>query len=333
MGSKCKRGGHLDLKGQHYHQVRGFVVWEILSHSFGKVAGRFSWHQALWEPPPQHPMAGETLQEPRPQHLRLQSPSAAPQAQELRWGTLGASLPIPGAMTGTGLAAEMPWGSCHLGQSGSRHFVPDTGPPSRATQHSCSPSPDWEGAWHPPGVKRVWSQRVPRLPELQPRHVPFPKQPTTTPTPVPVPMWDKWYLLCWGSGAWASPRAPWACPPPAPPSGPSLQAGTRWSCALPSGSPGRWCSWCPWHLLSSSCPGHCPHSAPHTLPSCSSTPRAGLPRCWTAAAGAGSVPAGSPGGGSHPGPRCLWGSAPAPCLACQGERPPWCWAHSCRGSR
>lgn len=36
---------------------------------------------------------------------------------------------------GTRLAAEMPWGSCHLDQAGSRHFVPDTGPPSRATQH------------------------------------------------------------------------------------------------------------------------------------------------------------------------------------------------------
>lgn len=87
--------GHLDLKGQHYHQIRVFVVWEILSHSFGKVAGRFSWYQALWEPPPQHPKAGGTLQEPPPQHLRLQSPSAAPQAQELRWGSLGAPLPIP----------------------------------------------------------------------------------------------------------------------------------------------------------------------------------------------------------------------------------------------
>lgn len=51
--------GHLDLKGQHYHQTYFFVVWENLSHNFGKVAGRFSWHQALWEPPPAASQAQE----------------------------------------------------------------------------------------------------------------------------------------------------------------------------------------------------------------------------------------------------------------------------------
>lgn len=59
-----------------------------------------------------------------------------------------------GGMTGTGLAAEMPWGSCHLGQSGSRHFVPDTGPPSRATPHPAAPVQ----TGNVPGIHQGWRE-------------------------------------------------------------------------------------------------------------------------------------------------------------------------------
>lgn len=195
MGSKCKQGAPgPDGAALPPHSFVWFgktAVTVLGKQLEGSAGTRLCGNPLLTTPclagPCRSPLLSTSGCSPLLQHPRPRSSGGA-------HGEPLCSAPPPahslGCMMGTGLAAEMPgaavtWASQAAGTLSLTLALPAEPPNILQPLSRLGKMPGTHQGW-----RRVWSQGVPRAPELQPHRVPFPEQPTTIPTPVPAPVWD-----------------------------------------------------------------------------------------------------------------------------------------------